>query len=87
MLGERQYEEVMREMGGADKATQLQRAIVNFDQTVVAAIEYRLRDGLLTKANRDEIAEAAPPPVRDRLARIDPPKSNCPEQPWWAFWR
>jgi hypothetical protein len=87
MMGERQQEEFMRAMGAPDKATQLQRAVVDVDPPVVAAIEYRLRDGLLTKADRDEIAAAAPPEIRERLARIDPPKSNCPDEPWWAFWR
>ena len=87
MMGERQYEEVMREMGGPSKATQMQRAVVDVDPAVITAIEYRLRDGLLTKANRDEIAAAAPPPIRERLARIEPPKSSCPDEPWWAFWR
>jgi hypothetical protein len=88
MHAERMYEKVQRDHFGApDRATQLQRAVVDVDQAVVAAIEYRLRDGLLTKANRDEIAAAAPPPVRDRLARIEPPKSSCPDEPWWAVWR
>jgi hypothetical protein len=90
MQFEREFEEIRRRLdgdGAADPATQLQRAIVNVDQSVVAAIEYRLRDGLLTRSNRDDIAAGAPPAVRDRLARIDPPKSKCPDEPWWAFWR
>jgi hypothetical protein len=88
MHAERMFEQVQRDHFGApDKATQLQRAVVDVDQAVVAAIEYRLRDGLLTKANRDDIAAAAPPAIRERLMRIEPPKSACPEQPWWAFWR
>jgi hypothetical protein len=88
MHAERMYEQVQRDHFGApDKATQLQRAVVDVDQAVVTAIEYRLRDGLLTKANRDEIAAAAPPAIRERLARIEPPKSSCPDEPWWAVWR
>jgi hypothetical protein len=88
MHAEQMFEQIQRDHFGApDKATQLQRALVEVDQSVVAAIEYRLRDGLLTKANRDDIAAAAPPPIRERLMRIEPPKSACPEQPWWAFWR
>jgi hypothetical protein len=88
MHAERMFEQVQRDHFGApDRATQLQRALVDVDQAVVAAIEYRLRDGLLTKANRDEIAAAAPPAIRERLARIEPPKSSCPDEPWWAFWR
>ena len=54
---------------------------------IIAAIEARLRDGLLTKVNRDEFAAAVPQPLRQRLAGIEPPKSACPEQLWWAFWR
>jgi hypothetical protein len=57
------------------------------DYRCIAAIEYRLRDGLLTKANRDEIAAAAAPQLRGRFTRIDPPKSARPDEPWWAFWR
>lgn len=88
MHAERMYEQVQRDHFGApDKATQLQRAVVDVDPAVVTAIEYRLRDGLLTTANRDEIVAAAPPPIRERLARIEPPKSSCPDEPWWAFWR
>ena len=88
MHAERMYEQVQRDHFGApDKATQLQRAVVDVDQAVVTAIEYRLRDGLLTKADRDEIAAAAPPAIRDRFIRIEPPKSSCPDEPWWAFWR
>jgi hypothetical protein len=82
-----QQDAFMRGTGQPDKATQLQRALVDVDPPVVAAIEYRLRDGLLTKADRDEIAAAAPPSLRDRFTRIDPPKSSCPDEPWWAFWR
>ena len=57
------------------------------DQGVVAAIEMRLRDGVLTAAERDRIAAAAPDSLRLRFTSIKPPKSPCPEQPWWAFWR
>jgi len=60
---------------------------IEADPTVISAIEARLRDGLLTKSSRDQIAAAAPPPIRERLARIEPPKSRCPDEPWWAFWR
>src|SRR5262245_40471311 len=82
-----QQDAFMRGTGQPDKATQLQQSLVDVDPPVVAAIEYRLRDGLLTKADRNEIAAAAPPTLRDRFTRIDPPKSSCPEEPWWAFWR
>jgi hypothetical protein len=82
-----QQDAFMRGTGQPDKATQLQQALVDVDPPVVAAIEYRLRDGLLTKADRNEIAAAAPAALRDRFSRIDPPKSSCPDEPWWAFWR
>ena len=51
------------------------------------AIEARLRDGLLTKAELDSFAAAAPQAIRDRFAKTVPGKSNCPDEPWWAFWR
>jgi hypothetical protein len=54
---------------------------------VIAAIEMRLREGLLTVAERDRIAAAAPASIRLRFSGIKPAKSPCPEQPWWAFWR
>jgi hypothetical protein len=88
--GERRFAEAQKALGGGgndDDIRRLQSAGVDPDLPVIVAIESRLRDGLLTKANRDEIATAAPPEVRTRLARIQPPKSKCPDQPWWAFWR
>src|SRR5262249_24339309 len=87
MLGEDLHWRMMREIEGVDKATLAQRALADVDPTVITAIESRLRDGLLTRSNRDDIAAGAPPAVRDRFARIEPPKSSCPDQPWWAFWR
>ena len=57
------------------------------DQPVIAAIETRLREGYLTDVDRDRINASAPPDIRTRLARIEPRKSPCPAQPWWAFWR
>ena len=59
---------------------------VNPDPPVVGAIVSRLREGLLTKVDRDQIIAAASE-LRDRLVSIEPPKSNCPDEPWWAFWR
>jgi hypothetical protein len=56
------------------------------DPPVVGAIVSRLREGLLTKADRDQIIAAAPE-LRDRLVSIAPPKPSCPDEPWWAFWR
>jgi hypothetical protein len=57
------------------------------DQRMIGAIEARLRDGYLTLPDRDRINASAPQDVRTRFARIEPRKSPCPEQPWWAFWR
>jgi hypothetical protein len=57
------------------------------DQQVIVAIEARLRDGYLTLDDRNRINASAPPDIRTRLARIEPPKSRCPAPPWWAFWQ
>jgi hypothetical protein len=57
------------------------------DLSVLAAIEARLRDGLLTKVERDYFTPVAPEWIRARFAEIEPPKSTCPDEPWWAFWR
>lgn len=84
----RRFRETRRELDpDYTKSFKESFADIEPNRGVITAIEYRLRDGLLTKANRDDIAAAAPPLVRDRFARIDPPKSNCPDEPWWAFWR
>jgi hypothetical protein len=57
-----------------------------YDSGVLNAIEARLRDGLLTKAERDHFAPLAPQQIRERFARVEPRKSACPDEPWWAFW-
>ena len=51
------------------------------DQQVIVAIEARLRDGYLTLDDRNRINAPAPPDIRTRLARIEPPKSRCPAPP------
>ena len=83
------FRETRRELDPDYIKTQFkeQSSDIEPSRSVITAIEYRLRDGLLTKANRDDIAAAAPPAIRERLTRIEPPKSSCPEEPWWAFWR
>jgi hypothetical protein len=58
-----------------------------YDSGVLNAIEARLRDGLLTKAERDHFTPVAPQQIRERFARVEPRKSVCPDEPWWAFWR
>jgi hypothetical protein len=60
---------------------------VHPDPRVLAALEARLRDGQLTAANRDVLSSEAPRWVRDRLVKIEPRQSLCPEKPWWAVWR
>jgi hypothetical protein len=60
---------------------------VHPDPRVLAALETRLRDGQLTVANRDVLSGEAPRWVRDRLVKIEPRQSLCPEKPWWAIWR
>lgn len=57
------------------------------DQKVMNAVEARLRDGLITKADRDRLSALAPQNIRERWLRIEPPPASCPVQPWWAFWR
>jgi hypothetical protein len=57
------------------------------DPPVIVAIETRLRDGYLTKADRERISANAPQHLRERFTRIEPPQSPCPLPPWWAFWR
>lgn len=57
------------------------------DQNMISAIETRLRDGYLTHPDLDRISASAPPDIRTRLARIEPPKARCPAPPWWALWR
>jgi hypothetical protein len=58
------------------------------DEPILVAIEMRLRDGYLTAADRERLTANAPPGTRVRLTRIAlPPKSSCPVQPWWSFWR
>jgi hypothetical protein len=87
MLGEDLHWRMREQLEGIDKATLLQRNFVEVDPSVITAIEYRLRDGLLTRGDRDRVIAAAPPEIGQRFARIEPPKSSCPDEPWWAFWR
>jgi hypothetical protein len=87
------FAEVQERLGepiGSVDPDYLQKAMKDelvYDLSVLDAIEARLRDGLLTKAERDHFTPAAPQWIRDRFARVEPPKSDCPDQPWWAFWR
>jgi hypothetical protein len=72
---------------GSEFQLKLKRAELKFDSGVLNAIEWRLRDGLLTKAEVDTFAPAAPEAIRERLARVQTGKPTCPVEPWWAFWR
>jgi hypothetical protein len=75
---------------GAIRGSEARKSIsddVNPDPRVLAALEARLRDGQLTTANRDVLSSEAPRWVRDRLVKIEPRQSLCPEKPWWAVWR
>jgi hypothetical protein len=75
---------------GAIRGTEARKSIsddVNPDPRVLAALEARLREGQLTRANRDVLSSEAPRWVRDRLVKIEPRQSLCPEKPWWAVWR
>jgi hypothetical protein len=57
------------------------------DVRVVAAIESRVRDGLLTREDFDQMKTKLPAPLRERLARMQRTESKCPAPAWWAFWR
>jgi hypothetical protein len=72
---------------GPELSQKLKKAELVSDLGVLNAIDARLRDGLLSKADLDSFAAAAPQAVRERFARTVPAKSNCPAEPWWAFWR
>ena len=69
------------------EAARIRRIEFAADPRVVAAIEQRLADGVLTKADRETFSAAAPQWVRLRLAGVKPSAPLCPAQPWWAFWR
>jgi len=72
---------------GREFQQKLKRAELVYDQGVLNAIEWRLRDGLLTKAEVDIFAPEAPQAIRERFARVQPGKPTCPVEPWWAFRR
>jgi hypothetical protein len=57
------------------------------DPRVMAAIEARLRDGLLTRSEFDQMKTVMPARLRERLATVPFGASPCPAPPWWAFWR
>jgi hypothetical protein len=72
---------------GPEFLRKLKKAELVHDLGVVNAIEARLRDGLLTKAELDSFADTAPQAIRERFARVLPDKPSCPVEPWWVFWR
>lgn len=57
------------------------------DPRVIEGIEGLIRAGYLVKAQRDDIGTSAPRAIKERLDRVVGNKANCPETPWWAFWR
>ena len=69
------------------EAARIRRLEFVADPRVVTAIEQRLADGVLTKADRDTFGAAAPQWIRLRFAGVMPSTPLCPAQPWWAFWR
>jgi hypothetical protein len=69
-----------------DYLQRAKRADFVYDAAVLNAIEARLRDGLLTKAELEHFEKAAPQQIRARFEAIAPGKSACPDEPWWAFW-
>jgi hypothetical protein len=70
-----------------DEINRINRLEFAADQRVTAAIEARLADGSLTKADREAFSAMAPQPIRQRFANVKPSTPLCPAQPWWAFWR
>jgi hypothetical protein len=57
------------------------------DARVILAIETRLRDGLLTREDFNQMKTKLPERLRDRFAAVPRGVSKCPPPPWWAFWR
>jgi len=57
------------------------------DPRVIEGIEGLIRAGYLVKAQRDDIGTSVPRAIKERLDRVVGNKANCPETPWWAFWR
>jgi hypothetical protein len=57
------------------------------DPRVIEGIEGLIRAGYLVKAQRDDIGTSVPRTIKERLDRVVGNKANCPEAPWWAFWR
>ena len=54
---------------------------------MIEGIEGLIRAGYLVKAQRDDIGTSVPRALKERLDRVVGNKANCPETPWWAFWR
>ena len=57
------------------------------DPRVIEGVEGLIRAGYLVKAQRDDIGTSVPRAIKERLDRVVGNKANCPETPWWAFWR
>ena len=57
------------------------------DPRVVEGVEGLIRAGYLLKAQRDDIGTSVPRAIKERLDRVVGNRANCPEPPWWAFWR
>lgn len=57
------------------------------DPRVIEGVEGLIRAGYLQKAQRDDIGTSVPRPIKERLDRVVGNRANCPETPWWAFWR
>jgi hypothetical protein len=57
------------------------------DPRVIEGVEGLIRAGYLMKAQREDIGTSVPRALKERLDRVVGNKANCPETPWWAFWR
>ncbi|MBN8919464.1 MAG: hypothetical protein J0H62_01915 [Rhizobiales bacterium] len=60
---------------------------VDIEPRLVAAIESRMHDGLLTRADFEKVKPTMPARLRDRLSGVPIGPSRCPPPPWWAVWR
>lgn len=57
------------------------------DPRVVEGVEGLIHAGYFPKATREDIGTSVPRTIKERFDRIVPMNANCPQPPWWAFWR
>jgi hypothetical protein len=57
------------------------------DPRVMDGVDALIHAGYLPRSSRDDINTSVPKPIRDRFDHIVPMNPNCPQPPWWAFWK